>query len=86
MTERAVAQKLSLPVTSDASFLASSSPDNDLFSLPMLPTTTLRPTARPTIEDFVFTDDPANPAGSKIFRAHQPGDKPEESNAIEFQR
>ena len=85
-----IAQRLrfTAPVTGTPSglFLAGSDPNNTRISVPMLPASTLRVTPRPSIEDFVFTHDPATPENPKIFRSRQPGDEQEENVAIEFQR
>jgi hypothetical protein len=89
-TEGYIAQHLRFtqPVTgmSGHFFLAASDSDNIRFSLPTPSAPALRAPPRPSIEDFVFTQDPATPENPKIFRSHQPGDESDENAAIEFQR
>lgn len=66
--------------------LTTFAPDMAPFSAPIVPVSTVRATARPTVEEFVFAKDPAVQGSPNLFRIHQPGDKPEENSAIEFQR
>jgi hypothetical protein len=71
--------------TQDRLFFAASGSDNIEFILPAQSAPANRKTPRSSIEDFVFTQDPATPENPKLFRPRQPGDEMEE-NAIEFQR
>jgi hypothetical protein len=80
------AQRLGTSGIGDVASLTTFSPDLAPFSVSMVPVSTVRTTARPSIEEFVFATDSAVQGSPNLFRIHQPGDKPEESNAIEFQR
>jgi anti-sigma factor RsiW len=71
--------------TPDRLFFAASGSDNFQFVLPARAEPANRRTSRSSIEDFVFTQDPATPENPKLFRPRQPGDEMEE-NAVEFQR
>ena len=88
-TDGYIAQQLRFtqPVTGTSGhfFFAAADSDNIRFSLATPSVPALRTPSRPSIEDFVFTQDPATPENPKLFRPRQPGNESEE-NAIEFQR
>jgi hypothetical protein len=86
-TDGFLSQRLRFIGTTGGPFFAASGADKSPFYAPMLPAPTLRATPRQSIEDFVFSRDPAAPENLKIFRSHEgAGDEPEESAAFEFQR
>jgi hypothetical protein len=88
-TEDRLAQQLHFNLllnrTQDRLFVAASGSDNIQFVLPAQSEPANRKTSCSSIEDFVFTQDPATPENPKLFRPRQPGDEMEE-NALEFQR
>ena len=72
--------------TPDVLSFAVSDMEDSRIKLPLLPASALRTPLRPSIEDFVFTQDAAVPENPKIFRARRPGDETQESTALQFQR
>jgi hypothetical protein len=80
--------RLAAPMTGTPGgmFLAGPESENARISLPMAPATALRTIPRPSIEDFVFSHDPATPDDPNVFRTRQPGGEQVENMALEFQR
>ena len=89
-TEGYFAQQLRFALPMNAApcsqFLAAPDPEDSRFTFLLPPANTLRATLRPSIEDFVFADNPATPNNPRIVRPRQQGDGQAGNMALEFQR